>query len=418
MSQTSSESSGHVLVIESNPDNAAAIERALGAHITIVPCIEDALASIATRVPDVILTSTFLRPADDMRLRDHLRRRVEMAHTQVVTLPQFVETIESEGHTPAASSGPGTMLRILGKRQSVPLHRCDARMLREQVEKYLEHAEALRCDIDDRQRNGLARVFAIDNDVTLIGPWPGTTSTALVPANRSDSGTRISAFSLPRDRRRVTRRRADDLGGMWGITLPDGEARILDISPLGVSLETSSQLYPGRLIQLQLVGLERNVSVRARLVRSEVTDASGPHVRYRVAAAFLRKIDLSAETAPALAVHHPPKVLAEVLGRVLANANWASNGAGLCSTFEAEVGRLLPLREVRIRTAAVISPPDCQSICFDIPGSPQLTLQAIFEPRHQPLPVEIHLLEAAANLAPVVLALTATPEPAAQPFGG
>jgi CheY-like chemotaxis protein len=411
------ESPGYIVVIESNAVSAAAIQRALDAHLpaqlVIVTGVEEALAFIATHVPDVILTTTFLAPADDMKLRDHLRRNAGTSHTQVVTLPQFIESVEPDANTkPLSGSGA-----VLGRRQTVVVQRCDARMLREQVQQYLEQAQALRRHAEDRQQCGLAGVFAAD--IAAVRPqetWPTVSpSTALVLANRSESRALASTFSLPRDRRRASRKKAADLGDAWGIALPDGEGRVLDISSLGVLAETSSYLPPGRIVGLKILGLERTLSVTARLVRSGVADRSGPDVRYRVAAAFVREIDLFPVNAPRSPVSHSPKVLADLLGRVLAGANWASNGAALRSAFETELARLLPVQEVRIRLVAIVGPHDCESVCFDIPGDGdfRFRLQAIFEPRYQPTALDLRLLKAAADLATVVVALAPLSEPTA-----
>ena len=60
---------------------------------------------------------------------------------------------------------------------------------------------------------------------------------------------------------------------------------------------------------------------------------------------FLHEIDLFAANAnpilvaAAAAGSYTPKVLADLLGRALANANWVSNGADLRSLFETDSRR-------------------------------------------------------------------------------
>ncbi len=62
----------------------------------VVRGIDAALASIAEHVPDLILTSTFLLPADLARLIDDLRRRTDATHTQVITTPLFLAAPDSD----------------------------------------------------------------------------------------------------------------------------------------------------------------------------------------------------------------------------------------------------------------------------------------------------------------------------------
>src|SRR4029453_324103 len=123
----------------------------------------------------------------------------------------------------------------------------------------------------------------------------------------------------------------------------------------------------------ELIGMEGSVSVAARLIRSEIVQPDGPEVRFRAAAMFVRELDLfPANASPimgtaAAASSFAPRVLADLLGRVLPNANWALTGAGPRSPFETELRALVHAREVRIRAVPVRTTGGCQSLYFDIP---------------------------------------------------
>ena len=192
---------------------------------------------------------------------------------------------------------------------------------------------------------------------------------------------------------------------------PVGDARIVDISCTGVRLETSIRLQPGNLIDLEVIGIEGSIAVGARLIRTETVDADGPDVKYRTAAMFLREIDLFAPNANpilvAAAASYTPRTLAELLGRVLADASWLSNGRRLWSTFEREVCALVGAKEVRICALPVAAAGGCQSLYFRIPtaAGSEHGLHVVFERGYRPTAAEFRLLKAAASLASVVFDL-------------
>jgi len=249
-------------------------------------------------------------------------------------------------------------------------------------------------------------------------PWqPASGSPAVTISTPQD--LRALKSLRPSDRRRALRRRAADLAGQWGLKLgSDGEASILDISCSGVRLETSTRLHPGNLIDLEVIGMDGSLAVGARLIRTETVDADGPDVKYRAAAMFLREIDLfEPHTNPALvaaaaAEAYTPRILADLLGRVLANATWVANGAALRSSFESEVCALVKAREVHIRSVPVRAAGGCQSLYFNIPnaGGPEQGLHVVFERGHRPTAAEFRLLKAAASLASVVIDLAPAAE--------
>ena len=408
-----------VLAIEPDPESGAALAHALAPHLhvelVIVGSVDDALDVLETRTPDLILTSTFLAPPDDARLSAHLRRRAELLHTQVITLPQFVLAAEWDDQN-RDDPESGVVLRFRPRRTPQITARCDAATLREQIEAYLEQARMLRERIGHQSESSTThwlddRSPATDEPIASASS-EGSLATGHRPATPPPGTDNGTGLQLPRDRRRASRRRAGDLAGQLKIVLPaGGDVSLVDISRLGALLETSSKLSPGSLINIQVLGLEDRISVPARLVRSEIAAASDGIVRYRVAAAFCRQIDFLAPPAAGPAANWSPKVLGDLLGRVLADASWVSNGEALCARFEAELGHLVPVRAIRICASPTPAPPGCESAAFGIPGSGSgdLFLQVVFEPGHHPAAAEMRLLKAAAALASVVLDLTGAP---------
>ena len=293
-------------------------------------------------------------------------------------------------------------------------------LLRHQVDEYLEQARTRCARRPGRQQQGVLphRSGGCSTSARSLAARQRITGT---PSGfRPQQDLRALNSLRPSDRRRASRRRAADLAGQWGVRLsPDGDASIVDISCSGVRLETSTRLHPG-LIDLEVIGMEGSVAVGARLIRTETVDADGPEVKYRVAAMFLREIDLFATNANpilvAAAAARPTRqeVLADLLGRVLADATWVSNGAALWSSFESEVCALVRARRSSHPRGAGAGRRRCQSLYFRIPSDRRAEhgLHIVFERGYRPTAAEFRLLKAAASLASVVLDLAPAGETA------
>jgi len=106
-----------------------------------------------------------------------------------------------------------------------------------------------------------------------------------------------------------------------------------------------------------------------------------------------------------------PKVLADLLRRVLSEADHGSDAAALRAMFEQELRQLLPVRDIQIRQKPLIAERGVESIYFTVPhgSGAQPILQAIFEPDYAPTAMDFRLLKAAASLAAVVLEFAPRP---------
>jgi len=387
---------GRILVIESDPERSKPLEQVLRgrvhAHLEVVRSIDQAIRFVTEKLPDLILTSPFLKPAEEVALSTHLRRTPSAAHVQVITVPHSIDTDDDAGR-----SAPPKMLGFL-RRRGTPHSACAPDTLRNQVEAYLAEARAA--------RTRLSVVLAASSSVaialvprTVQAPAPDAVIQSVVRPH-------LLGGSGGTDRRRARRRPAADLPGVWAVRLPLGpEARVVDISSTGVLVETSSKITPGSTLDLQVLGQNINLRVSARMVRSEVASVDRLGVKYRAAAAFSHEVDLVGVLAAPSDPSQMPKVLADMLARVLADADRGFSDPSLRVRFEQELRRLLPVREVRIRRAPMIPHERTESVYFTVPrasGSRPI-LQAVFEPDYQPSAMEFRILKAAAGVAAVIL---------------
>jgi PilZ domain len=193
---------------------------------------------------------------------------------------------------------------------------------------------------------------------------------------------------------------------LWAIRLPLGpDAKVVDISSSGALVETSFKITSGSTMDLQVLGQNINLRMPARMVRSEVASVDRLGVRYRAAAAFSGELDiLELHTVPSdpSAV---PKVLTDMVARVLAEAGGNSSRSSLRTRFEQELRRLLPVREIKIRQTPMIPSERTESVYFTVPRASisRPILQAVFEPDYQPSATEFRILKAAAGVAAVIL---------------
>ena len=134
------------------------------------------------------------------------------------------------------------------------------------------------------------------------------------------SGVGARAHKLGRlhaqDRRRASRRPLLDIPWLRSVRLPWGlEVGVVNMSTSGILLESSSKITAGNSVDLQLIGRGiTGVSMPARLIRSEVAVVNSLGVKYRVAAAFERELDLGVEVAQQFsATSATPKALADLL---------------------------------------------------------------------------------------------------------
>jgi CheY-like chemotaxis protein len=424
LSRDRSGARGQILFIEPDVRRAAALGDILRQHdgidVAIVESVPAALRSLAVRIPDLVLTSTFLPPADEAALTAHLNQLPAARHLQTITVPYFIDA--EEGSRSETSSAK--VLTFLRRRVASVRPRCDLGTLRNQIEEYLSRAQASRLEADGRPLIDAPRAqdgASVQQERTreVSRPQLSPMTGVLTPVAGRGAEFRRSPSGMPADRRSARRRARGDVPWLWSVKFPGGsQVSVVDISTTGVLLETASRMTDGSTVDLQLVGQDTNVTVPARMIRVQVADVNGLGVKYRVAAAFAHDVALPG-LQPVAASPVMPRMLADLLRRVLSEADHGSDAAALRATFEQELRQLLPVRDIQIRQKPVIAERGAESIYFTVPhgSGAQPILQAIFEPDYAPTAMDFRLLKAAASLAAVVLEFAPRPSNHVSPSG-
>ena len=394
-----------ILAIEPDPARAATLKRLLRGHVSadfeIVKSCAEAMEAIARCVPDLVLTSTFLPPAEEAALTDSLKQLSEAAHVQLITVPHFIEFEESRAEPRSR------VLNFLRRRSALIRPVCDPRTVRDQIEHYLEKARIEKIEASHRQVWDEVRTQS-----TALMRMDGVQRLTAGDVCTLSNGVGARAHKLGRlhaeDRRRASRRPLTDIPWLKSVRLPWGlEVGVVNISTSGILLESTSKITPGNVVDLQLIGRGlTGVSMPARLIRTDVGSVNSQGVKYRVAAAFDRELDLGVEVAQQFSATSPtPKALADLLVHVLSDVSFDSRSAAPRAKFEQGLRKLMPLRDVQLRQAPISPTAQDDSVYFNVPHESGVSaiMQVVFERHHQPSSHEFKLLKAAAGVAGVVL---------------
>lgn len=389
---------GRILAIEPDADRATFLREALRdseqIELEIVARIDDAIRSITARLPDLVMTSTFFPPAEEAALASHVRTLRGASHVQIICVPHV--TGAEARRTPEESSC-SNVLSFVKRRPPVSRPVCDPGVVREQIEDYLRQA------VWQRQWNSwMLSEPIVTAPATSLVVAP-TSPAPVVEMATADEAAHYGGDEALHDheRRRSRRWRGEELPSLWTVKLPWGSAaKVVDISTRGALIESASKIVPGSTVDLQLLGEGTNLSVPARMLRSEVSRIDTLGVRYHIAAAFSRELDLTPlEVAAGASLS--PRVLVDLLSRVLEDDRVTREYFTLRSRFESELRRLLRVRDIQIRETPMVTDRGVESVYFTVPhaaGSPRI-LQAVFDSGMRPSADEFRLLKAAAGLA-------------------
>jgi hypothetical protein len=252
------------------------------ADFVLVTSADGALQSLADRIPDLILTSTFLAPSEEATLTAHLKRLPAAASLQVITIPHFIDFED------VASDDSSKILNFLERRSLLVRPRCDPRTVRDQIEHYLERARAERLTLTCQGSGARGTPRLTPGDVYTLTKGIGP---------RTQKSSRVQ----PTDRRRAPRRASSELASTLTVRLPWGRsASLINISRQGVLLESTSKVPPGRTLHVELVGKRNPLTVAARTIRSEVAHVDASGVKYWIAAAFQRELEIEFVAAAVL----------------------------------------------------------------------------------------------------------------------
>jgi hypothetical protein len=252
---------------------------------------------------------------------------------------------------------------------------------------------------------------------TALGP--GSTDIGLVPntdvaveAGRAMSATEtllrngaLAPFVRRSDEHqgRDPRRTRGDVPWLSSVNLSWGpEVDLLNISKSGMLVETTSKFVPGTSTEFRLHGQDTELSIPARVVRSEICAVSSQGVKYQAAVAFTKQVQFPGQLADDAL---PPQLLADLLTELLKEVRGGEGNGALRKKFLDRVRKLVRAHDVVIASSPVRPEAGAESIYFTVPGKDglQAVLQATFEPDHALSEVEFQCLQSAATLATVVL---------------
>ncbi len=412
-----------IVAIEPDPERAQTLKRLVSewvdAEVVLAESTDAAIAAMADESPDLILTSALISPADDAHLTEHLRHLPGGQYIPVLTVPPLVDPDEvanmrkknrglfslfKRRQAPAWNSiWPAYDNDVLGARIKEALEGSRVAEMRDQM------CLVPRIDSCEPVKAGVSNGPSLLRDVSA-----GEAQRALLrmadaqsrPSEMTDEELRAHCGLGPK-RLRAHRWMRNDLPWLTGVKLPWGlDVRLLNISSTGMLIESGARFTPGTAAEFSLVGPNKNLTVSARVVRSQVATVDSIGVKYRAAATFDRKLDtLSTGAAPQESTEGPLAVLSDVMARVKAEAGRGAAPSELRTVFEQGIQQLVTAREIRVRDVPVVKNDGSDSIYFTVPtpDQSQAVLQATFEPNYMPRLEEFELLRAAAKMAAEIL---------------
>jgi hypothetical protein len=375
-----------ILALEPDPDRGQNLKRLIGEHVnaevTIATSSHVAITLLSQRVPDLVLTSLLVAPADEEKLMSHLKQVEGTRDVPVLTVPPVI----------TEEDAPRRGRRMLGfrKRGGAPFPSFDRDVVGVRIAEALEASRAR-----TRTAPPVSIAGPVGNQIEEPAPMlPAAVETSLVLAR--------TARQL---RERAERLNPSDIPWLGSVQTQSGlKLDLLNISSTGLLVESASKFMPDSVSELHLLGSEKTLIVPARFVRSEVAAVNGLGVRYHTAAVFDRAIDLVLDRGVyRTASRATPKALAELLMRITTQTEFA-HGAHARMLFEEGLRQLVPARDIQIRTTPAACH-DGETVYFTVPtgNESQPVLQVTFEPDYQPAHEELNLLKAAASVAAVVL---------------
>ena len=392
-----------ILAIEADSNRCRALTALVREHVkanlVVVASVRAAIDAIAEHTPDLIIAPTLLSPPDEAELLTHMKGLDTAPYIQMVTMPaldMLVDAPREQSRRPSLSGS------VFYRRPVSPGFQCDRGMVAAQIVDGLGRARELRMEYAARLAFQEAASRA-PRDSSLVLARSGSRDIA----EASEAFIEQQLRDRTRDERRVALRKSlGDVPWLSAIKLSWGpELQLINISSTGVLVETESKFAPGSTTNLQLCGLETNLVVPVRFIRSDVARIDGLGVRYRAAAAFSKEIDLADPRSGAGLPVPPPEALAALLGSVLTSARERSESAH--ARFAQGLRQLVGARDVRVSAGGAGSAGGRETLYFDVPGDERsrTTLQVTFQRNHDVTDSEFKLLKAAAWLTAAVLEL-------------
>jgi CheY-like chemotaxis protein len=110
-----------ILAIESDPKRrhvlATLVREHVKATLVVVPSVRAAIASIAERIPDLLIAPTLLSPPDEAELLTHMKGLDSAPYVQMMTVP----ALDMLADAPAADTGRRGLFGPVFNRRPVSL---------------------------------------------------------------------------------------------------------------------------------------------------------------------------------------------------------------------------------------------------------------------------------------------------------
>jgi CheY-like chemotaxis protein len=405
-----------ILAIEADPRRRRALTRLVREHVkaylVVVETVQAAIASIAERAPDLILSPTLLSPPDEAELLSYVKQLETAPYIQMMTVP----ALDMLADKPVA---PTTRRWLLGpvfnRRQVIVGPQYDPTMVAAQIADGLDRARERRMEY--------AAMLAYNAAAGRTEPTTAmilARSACRLQEGSSDASIQQQLRDWSREERRVAlRKRSGDVSWLSDIKLSSGdELRLINISSTGVLVETGTKLVPGMTTELHLSGPGTSLVIPARFVRSDIARIDGLGVRFHAAAAFTKELDLANPRRDVAVPSTRPEELAALFGSVLSSGHDRPEPAH--DRFAKGLRQLIGARDVRVSAGGMGSAGGRETLYFDVPGDDRSrrTLQVTFERHRDVTDGEFSVLKAAAWLTAALLEIEKPhSQPAARPDG-
>jgi CheY-like chemotaxis protein len=377
-----------ILAIEPDPKRGETlrtlVRQRLKAEVVLATSTDAAIAAMAEKPPTLILLSSVIAPEEDLRLAAHLRQAPALRHVPVLTVPFLLDASNTK-----AAERQGLLSRLVPQRRLSTAYDFGAVVAR------IEDAIELARKEASLEAFGCVRPLLIDGESSL--------QTVDSPHRLVHVASGLDAFCGPRSKRSRARRLTRvDLPWFSSIKLTWGpELQLVNISSSGLLVATGIRLIPGGNTVFEIAGPERDLVVRARVIRTEVSSVDSLGETYLAAAAFERSLDSLLPAGTQLESPDPASLLTELTTRLRDGAARGANPVELRADFEAAIQELVAGCEVRLREAPMAENDGRDAVYFTVPGNNRQTavLQVTFEPGRRPEPEEFEALKAASLAA-------------------
>jgi hypothetical protein len=385
----------HVLVVEPDAGRGANLKQLVECRLPVNAIVAgssvDAILALSMRVPHVLLVSALLSPQEDRRLMDHvkgLRTARQLAVLTIAPIVDFDDVTQRKG------ARRGLFWRRRRASASVD---CEAVVAR--IEDALERS---------RMESHVSNIH--------LAKGNATETTEPIPQPPADEHVRVTRRIRRQRAQRWTRSELPWLSS--AMTSTGVELHVLNISRTGLLAESSCKFDPNSAAEVRLFGVETNIVIPVRFVRSDVAHVDGRGVRYALAAAFQRRLDLVPDQSGSSPRESAtPRALADLLVKATGPLGSDPASGGARTIFEQGLRHLAAARDVRIAERPVPSAEGHDGIWFTIPTVDRSAaiLQVTFEAGYAPGRDEFALLKASAAAAAVVLQHEASVEAVAAP---